>query len=89
MVGEDSEQTMQTLEQLLRPEVFEQGVETGIEKGVVKGQREFLQNLLVHRFGALPDSVTRRLAAASTAELERWGKRILDATSLDDVFATP
>ena len=80
LVGQNIEQTMQTLEQLLRPEIF--------EKGVATGQRELLLSQLVHRFGTLPESVTRRVAAASTAELERWGKRILDAASLDDVFAT-
>jgi hypothetical protein len=93
LVGEDIEQTMQTLEQLLRPEVFEKGVEKGIEKGiekgVVKGQRELLLRLLVRRFGALPESVTQRIAGASTDDLARWGERILDAASLDDVFATP
>jgi uncharacterized FlgJ-related protein len=83
LVGQDIEQTMETLEQLLRPEIFEKGV----EKGVAKGQRELLLSQLVHRFGTLPESVTRRVAAASTAELELWGKRILDAASLDDVFA--
>jgi hypothetical protein len=85
LVGQDIEQTMETLEQLLRPEIFEKGV----EKGVAKGQRELLLSQLVHRFGTLPKSVTRRVAAASTAELELWGKRILDAASIDDVFATP
>jgi hypothetical protein len=77
MVGENTEQTMQTLEQLLRPEVF------------ADGQRALLLRQLVRRFGPLPESVTKRVAGASTAELERWGERILDAASLDDVFATP
>jgi len=85
LLGQDIEETMQTLGQLLRPEVFEEGVESG----VVKGQRELLLSLLVHRFGALPEPVTRRVASASTAELARWGKRILDAASLDDVFTAP
>jgi hypothetical protein len=85
LVGQNIEQTMETLEQLLRPAIFEKGVEAGI----AKGQREFLLRLLVHRFGALPETVTRRVAAASTAELERWGERILDAVSLEDVFAIP
>ncbi|HWN70990.1 MAG TPA: Rpn family recombination-promoting nuclease/putative transposase [Haliangium sp.] len=90
MVGDDIEKTMETLEQLLRPEIFEQGVEKGMEKGmekgVVKGQRELLLRLLTKRFGPLQESVTRRVADASTKELEHWGERILDAASLDDVF---
>jgi hypothetical protein len=41
----------------------------------------------VRRFGALEEWVTRRVAGASTEESERWGERILDAASLDNVFA--
>jgi hypothetical protein len=101
VVGQNVEQTMVTLDELLEPEIFEQGVKKGFEQGVkkgvkqgvvtgvVKGQRELLLRQLVHRFGALPKSVNRRLAGASTEELARWGKRILDAASLEDVFAAP
>jgi hypothetical protein len=42
---------------------------------------------LMRRFGTLPESVTQRITSASTEELERWFDRILDAASLDDVFA--
>jgi flagellar biosynthesis/type III secretory pathway protein FliH len=96
-VGQDIEQTMLTLDQLLEPEAFEKGVAKGIEKGVAKGiekgvakgQRELLLRQLTKRFGALPESATRRVAGASTEELARWGERILDAASLDHVFAAP
>jgi hypothetical protein len=85
VVGQDIEQTMETLEQLLRPEVFEQGV----EKGAMKRERELLLRLLVRRFGVLPESVTTRVAGANNEDMERWFDRAVDAASLDDVFATP
>jgi hypothetical protein len=42
--------------------------------------------LLTRRFGQLPESVDMLLSQASTAELEAWGERILDAATLDEVF---
>lgn len=81
LVGPGLEHTMLTFEQLLRNEEF--------EKGVAKGQREFLLGLLSERFGSLPAAVTKRVARASLQDLERWGNRILEAASLDDVFASP
>lgn len=73
------EDTMLTFEQLLRKEEFQKGVE--------KGLRELLLGQLTERFGSLPEGVTQRVARAGLQELERWGRRILKATSLDDVFA--
>jgi predicted transposase YdaD len=96
LVGPGLEHTMLTFEQLLRNEAFEKGLdkgreqgrEDGIKEGVEKGQREFLLDLLTERFGSLSPAVTQRLAQASLQELKRWGCRILNAASLDDVFAS-
>jgi hypothetical protein len=92
LVGPTFEHTMLTFEQLLRNEEFEKGIdkgrEDGIKEGVEKGQREFLLDQLTERFGSLPEAVTERIAQASPQELKRWGKRILEAASLDDVFAS-
>jgi hypothetical protein len=68
----------------VRKEVFDKGIEEGVEKG----QCEFLLGLLTERFGSLPAAVTERVDQASRQALERWGKRILKAASLDDVFAS-
>lgn len=62
-------------------------VQKGIEKGVDKGQRELLLRQLALRFGDLPAAVTERVNEAGAADLGRWAERILDAKSLDDVFA--
>lgn len=80
--------------------IYERGVEKGIEKGIEKGrnkaleearegQRALLLRQLGRRFGALPEAVTERVARASAGELDRWCERIIDVTSLDDLFAEP
>jgi predicted transposase YdaD len=51
------------------------------------GQKELLLRLLTRRFGALPETVTAQVGNAGSEELERWADRILDAASLDDIFA--
>jgi predicted transposase YdaD len=66
---------------------IEQGIERGIEQGIEKGEALLLQRQLARRFGPLPQTVLKRIASASITELELWGDRVLDAASLDDVFA--
>ena len=63
-----------------------QGVKQGVEQGVEQGQRELLLEQLTRRFGPLPQTVTTRVARGKSADLRRWGLRILDASSLDEVF---
>jgi predicted transposase YdaD len=62
------------------------GIAKGIDKGITQGEALLLQRLLARRFGPLPSAVVARLGAASQEQLERWGDRVLDATSLDEVF---
>ena len=52
------------------------------------GMRGMLMYQLVHRFGALPESVTSRLKDARIPRLKRWAERIAEGASLADVFAT-
>jgi len=68
-------------------ELIEKGVEKGVERGMVIGEAEFLRRQLSRRFGALPAWVDARLAAADRDALEQWGIRVLDAATLDAVFA--
>jgi hypothetical protein len=60
----------------------------GFDRGVEKGQRTTLLRQLTRRFGTLPEPVAERVAGATPADIERWLDRILDAGSLDEVFAT-
>ena len=65
---------------------YEMVVQEGVEQGIEKGQRAMLLRLLGRRFGALPEQITARVAAAAPPDVERWFDRALDAASLDDVF---
>ena len=65
---------------------IEKGIEKGIERGIAQGEAMLLQRQLARRFGPLPAEVTAQIAGASARELELWGDRVLDASSLDDVF---
>ena len=56
-------------------------------KGVREGEALLLLRQLTHRFGELPAEVEARVRAADDATLQRWGVRLLDANTLDAVFA--
>jgi len=43
--------------------------------------------LLIRRFGVLPAWAKTKLAGAEPARLEVWGERVLEAVTLEAVFA--
>ncbi|MFT4099557.1 MAG: Rpn family recombination-promoting nuclease/putative transposase [Burkholderiaceae bacterium] len=59
----------------------------GRTEGKEEGRKEVLLSLLHHRFGDLPETVIARVEAGSAAEVKRWAVRVLDAQTLDAVFA--
>lgn len=60
---------------------------TTIERfGIEQGESRLLRTLLEYRFGILPTWVTNKLNNADTQTLEAWGKAILTAPKLEDVF---
>jgi hypothetical protein len=58
----------------------------GKEEGRQEGRTDLVRDLLVDKFGPLEPDIEARVASASDEELGEIGKRILHATSLDDVF---
>ena len=62
------------------------GMEQGMLQGMQQGEALLLQRQLTRRFGALSATQLASIAAATPAQLETWGDRVLEATSLDDVF---
>jgi hypothetical protein len=64
-----------------------EGRREGRREGRKEGAGAALVRLLERRFGVLPAAVTARVSRASTDEIEGWLDRVLDAPSLDDVFA--
>jgi flagellar biosynthesis/type III secretory pathway protein FliH len=65
----------------------ENAFEEDFREGVKQGEAKMLMRALEHRFGALSHAVTARVMGASIEDIERWLGRVLDAASLDDVFA--
>jgi len=58
-----------------------------IRQGRVEGQVEMLLGMAEKRFGRIPPSVARRIAALKPAQLKRAGLRLLDAQRIEDLFA--
>jgi hypothetical protein len=51
------------------------------------GKATLLRKLLQRRFGAIPKAMATRIAKASSADIDRWAERVLDAATLADVLA--
>jgi len=65
---------------------IKKGNEQGIVQGVVKGEAKILRQLLLKRFGPLPDWVNEKISKADTSQLEFWSLQVLDASDLEAVF---
>ena len=65
----------------------EEGKQVGREEGNHQGAERVLRSLLVRRFGDLPPWADSRLTAADTETIERWSLQLLEARSLEEVFA--
>jgi hypothetical protein len=65
---------------------LEKGREEGREEGREQTLCELLEELLVTRFGPLPETVRERLEGADSTQLSLWFRRGLTAAALDEVF---
>ena len=65
----------------------EEGIEKGREEGVLTGEAVILRRQLKLRFGPLPAWADDKITQAQREQLEQWSERVLDAKSLDAVFA--
>ncbi|MDO5056448.1 MAG: DUF4351 domain-containing protein [Lautropia sp.] len=64
----------------------QQGLQEGLAQGEQAGRYQMLARQLEKRFGVLDADTVARLAGASTAQLDQWAERVLDAETLDEVF---
>lgn len=64
----------------------EQGLREGRREGLLTGERRLLARQLRARFGTLPEPVVERLDQADSRHLLTWGRRLLFAATLDEVF---
>ena len=88
VVGPELVKTMETYDETLRRMWMEKHERLARDEGRMEGRQELLLQQLAWRFGELPQAITERVNRATGDELEHWGKRILGAASLDDVFAS-
>ncbi|MCA8923026.1 MAG: Rpn family recombination-promoting nuclease/putative transposase [Planctomycetes bacterium] len=58
-------------------------------QGEVRAMRRVLLRLLHAKFKPVPPEVENRVATAGATELETWTDRVINASSLDEVFADP
>ena len=58
----------------------------GVAQGRLDGERTLVLRQVQHRFGTVPPTLRLRLQNASQTELEHLADRILDASSVDDLF---
>jgi predicted transposase YdaD len=63
------------------------GLVQGEAKGVLLGEARLLTRQLTLRFGTLPAEMTARIKEADTDALETWSDRLLEARTLDEIFA--
>ena len=58
----------------------------GEARGQIQGAGLLLRGQLEQRFGPLPEPIVARLDEADAEQLLAWGRRVLDAGTLDVVF---
>jgi len=77
-----------SIERLSHEEGLEEGRKEGRKKGREEGVKQILLSQLEERFGPLDPAVRRMIQQASPEQVLSWAKRILKASSPDEVFAT-
>ncbi|MDY0074134.1 MAG: DUF4351 domain-containing protein [Thauera sp.] len=85
--GESKMRYVTSIERLATERGMQQGLLQGLEQGLDRGKQAILDRLLSRRFGPLDTQTQRILTTASSEQLDLWAERLLDAGSLDEVFA--
>ena len=82
-LGPTAKEVAMTTADVLRAE----GEARGRAEGEARGRAETLLELLDLKFAQVPADIEQQIRTASTSQLETWTRRILSATSLDEIFA--
>ncbi|MBY0506877.1 MAG: DUF4351 domain-containing protein [Bryobacteraceae bacterium] len=72
--------------QIIGP-AFRSGRQEGLQEGRQEGELRILRIQMEKRFGPLPAWAQTKLATLASAELERLGERIFEATTLEDLLS--
>lgn len=63
------------------------GLKEGREKSRKEAMRQLLERQLTKRFGPLPDAARMSLQLAQATQLLDWAEAVMDARSVEEVFA--
>lgn len=64
-----------------------QGLALGEQRGELRGETQFLLLQLDRKFGQITDDYRHRIATADSDTLLKWGVQLLDAKTIEEVFA--
>jgi flagellar biosynthesis/type III secretory pathway protein FliH len=67
-------------------EGHKKGLQEGRQEGRKEGEATFLLQLLEQKFGRVDAKIRKRLQSADAEHLLDWGKRVLTAERLEDIF---
>lgn len=65
---------------------LEKGMQQGMQQGRLEGMRQLLNQMLVRRFGPLPDWAASRVKAANESQIADWTDALFVAGSLESVL---
>jgi predicted transposase YdaD len=85
-LGPDAEEAYVTTAEMLRAEGRIEGRAEGRAEGEGLGRAEALVEMLTVKFSPLPDSVPKKVHAASVEQIKAWATRAVTAETLDQVF---
>jgi len=77
--------TMATLAEQWKAEGRVEGYQNAVQEGV-HYERVLLNRLLTRRFGRLSQEILYKLEQADAETLLKWGEKILDTKTIEDVF---
>ena len=77
-----------SIERLSRKEGRQEGRKEGRQEGLLEGMRLTALTMFEEKFGPLDNPIRSRVENAGQDQILVWMKRILSASSLDEVLAT-
>ena len=87
ILDEEGTTIMQSTADKLMAIARAEGEAIGEAIGACEGRRQMLREQLLRRFGSIPKRRQTQLGKAGKEALDAWALRLLDAKTIDDVFA--
>jgi hypothetical protein len=85
---EEEKKTMPITEDIMDHDILGPAIRQGLEQGRVEGEQTVVMRQIEKRFGPVPAWVRQRIEAMPAPKVEETALRLLDARSLEDLFAT-